>query len=192
MHGVCGILVIALRVLCQIRGCTVEPDLGFGYEILDDAVTLADWCHMHPSIDDIDDLSELALSIGVRCRIILEVADGMLELKRHGIVHGDLRPSNTYLQRQRNGVVLPKISEYNLVRPKWVLALSYACLLCCIFKTLWHMCVRQRFDRDRPDMKVIDTPPPRLPEYTAPEQLIDERLVRPDCPGSGCALVRVL
>jgi hypothetical protein len=96
----------------------VEPDLGFGFEMLEDAVSLADWCAMHPSIDDIDDLSELALSVGVRCRIVLEIALGMLELKRHEVLHGDLRPTNTYLHRQANGVVLTKISEYNLVRPK--------------------------------------------------------------------------
>jgi serine/threonine protein kinase len=43
---------------------------------------------------------------------------------------------------------------------------------------------RFRFDRDRPDMKVIDAPPPRLPEYTAPEQLIDERQVSVSQPHS--------
>ncbi len=96
----------------------MEPDLGFGFEVLSDAVSLADWCMLNPHIDDISAEDERSLAIAVRCRIMLEVSIGLLELARMKFVHGDLRASNIYLQVCSDGLVRARVSEYALVRPK--------------------------------------------------------------------------
>lgn len=96
----------------------MEPDLGFGFDIIENAECLSHWCARHPSLDDYADGTEQALSAGVRCQIMLQIADGLLYLREHGIVHGDLRLNNVFLQVQVDSSVVVKLSEYGLIRAR--------------------------------------------------------------------------
>lgn len=102
----------------QLRGCTVEPDLGFGYDILPNALSFADWCKRHPCINEYELPHEAVLATGIRCRMMLEVVQGLLCLKSNNIVHGNVTANTVFIQQLEDGRVFVRVSDYGLVRPK--------------------------------------------------------------------------
>jgi hypothetical protein len=76
----------------QVRGCTIEPDLGLGFDKPGpNCVSLLDWCRTQPNIDEIPDLVDLALATAVRVNIALQVARALQVLHSNGHIHGDLK-----------------------------------------------------------------------------------------------------
>ena len=108
-----------LPFVLQLRGCTLEPDCGLAFDKPQgNWISLLDWCASQPCVDEIADLSELALAIAVRVKIAQEVATALMFLASHGQLHGDLKSWSVFLEVRRGGQVAVRVTDYCLVRAK--------------------------------------------------------------------------